>query len=70
MYKVISVLILKSILAAIFSAINGIFVYFLWNWIAPGVFNLAEITFVQSVGICFLFAFLFGRVTFSNKVED
>ena len=34
-------------------------VYYLWNWLMQDLFNIKEITFMQSIGICFLSESLF-----------
>jgi len=34
-------------------------VWFLWNWLMPTIFNVAELTFWQALGMCFLSAALF-----------
>lgn len=47
--------------------INAIPVYFLWNWLMPDLFNISEITFLQSVGIMLLCSLLFKNTSSSSK---
>ena len=44
----------------IFSAIGGLVVMLLWNWLAPEVFGLRTITFWQAFGLLALCRILFG----------
>ena len=37
-------------------------VYLLWNWLIPSMFNLGQITILQSLGICLLCRLLFGKI--------
>ena len=67
MIKPVYVWVLAILLVAIGCCINGAVVYYLWNWIVPSLFHAAKITFIQSVGICFLCFCLFGRVTINKK---
>jgi len=45
---------------AIFMAIGGEVVRLLWNWLAPALFGLREITFWQALGLLALCRILFG----------
>lgn len=45
---------------AVFIAIGGEVVRLLWNWLAPTLFGLREITFWQAVGLLALCRILFG----------
>lgn len=45
---------------AVFILIGGEVVRLLWNWIAPAVFGLREITFWQAIGLLALCRILFG----------
>lgn len=45
---------------AIFAAIGGGLVMFLWNWLAPELFGLRLITFWQALGLLALCRILFG----------
>jgi hypothetical protein len=44
----------------IFSAIGGLVVMLLWNWLAPELFGLRTITFWQAFGLLALCRILFG----------
>jgi hypothetical protein len=45
---------------AIFIAIGGGVVKLLWNWLAPTLFDLRQITFWQAIGLLALCRILFG----------
>ena len=45
---------------AIFTAIGGLIVMWLWNWLAPELFGLRLVTFWQAVGLLALCRVLFG----------
>ena len=45
---------------AVFIAIGGTVVMFLWNWLVPMLFGLPMITFWQSIGLLALGRILFG----------
>ena len=44
----------------VFMAIGGEVVRLLWNWIAPALFRLPQITFWQALGLLALCRILFG----------
>ena len=44
----------------IFALVGGYGVRFLWNWLAPEIFGLREITFWQALGLLALCRMLFG----------
>ncbi|HEY6046076.1 MAG TPA: hypothetical protein VIU65_05690, partial [Pyrinomonadaceae bacterium] len=44
----------------VFSAIGGVVVMLLWNWLAPELFGLRTITFWQAFGLLALCRILFG----------
>ena len=46
----------------IFSWIGGEVVMLLWNWLAPALFGLRQITFWQALGLLALCRILFGGV--------
>ena len=46
----------------IFIAIGGEVVMQLWNWLAPSVFGLRQITFWQAIGLLALCRILFGSL--------
>ena len=45
---------------AIFTIIGGGLVMLLWNWLAPTLFGLSEVTFWQAIGLLALCRILFG----------
>ena len=45
---------------AVFTAIGGGLVMFLWNWLTPPLFGLRLITFWQAIGLLALCRILFG----------
>jgi hypothetical protein len=44
----------------IFTAIGGEIVMLLWNWLAPTLFGLRQVTFWQAIGLLALCRILFG----------
>ena len=44
----------------VFALVFGLFVRMLWNWLAPEVFGLREISYAQAVGMIVLARILFG----------
>ena len=44
----------------VFTAIGGGVVMLLWNWLAPTLFGLPEVTFWQAIGLLALCRILFG----------
>jgi hypothetical protein len=50
----------------IFIAIGGAVVMLLWNWLAPMLLGLPEITFWQSLGLLALSRILFGGFGFGG----
>ena len=44
----------------IFTAIGGEVVMLLWNWLAPALFGLRQVTFWQAIGLLALCRILFG----------
>ena len=44
----------------IFAFLGGQLVMYLWNWLAPALFGLREITFWQALGLLVLCRILFG----------
>ena len=46
--------------AAVFMAIGGGVVMLLWNWLAPELFGLRQVTFWQALGLLALCRILFG----------
>ena len=52
--------ILGPIFVALFIAIGGFVVMYLWNWLAPALFGWHHITFWQAAGLLLLCRILFG----------
>jgi hypothetical protein len=51
----------------IFSWIGGEVVMLLWNWLAPALFGLRQITFWQALGLLALSRILFGGFGFGGS---
>lgn len=49
-----------AVIAALAATVFGFLVMSLWNWLAPAVFGLHEITFWQALGLLILSKLLFG----------
>jgi Ca2+/H+ antiporter, TMEM165/GDT1 family len=49
-----------AMIAAMAATVFGFLVMSLWNWLAPAVFGLREITFWQALGMLILSKILFG----------
>ncbi len=47
-------------IAVLLALVFGLFVMMLWNWLAPAVFSLREISYSQAVGLIILARILFG----------
>lgn len=39
----------------------------LWNWLAPAIFGLGRISFLQAFGLKLLLALVFGRMSIEDK---
>ena len=39
----------------------------LWNWLAPAIFGLGRISFLQAFGLKLLLALVFGRISIEDK---
>lgn len=52
-------LVITLVLIFLFALLSGVPVYFLWNWLCPGLFDLPVITFWQAVGLSALCGCLF-----------
>jgi hypothetical protein len=48
------------LVAPIFILVTGGIVFYLWNWLVPGLFGLKAITFWQAFGLLVLCRMLFG----------
>jgi len=49
------------VIGLLFALVFGLFVKMLWNWLAPGVFSLKEIGYLQAVGLVVLARIFFGH---------
>ena len=38
----------------------------LWNWLAPTIFGLGKISFLQAFGLKLLLGLIFGRISFNE----
>lgn len=45
---------------ALFIALGGVIVQYLWNWLMPALFNVPTLTFWQAFGLLALCRILFG----------
>ncbi len=48
------------VIGLLFALVFGLVVKLLWNWLAPAVFNLHAVTYLQAVGMIVLARLLFG----------
>jgi hypothetical protein len=60
--RIVGLVILGAITAAVFALAFGWFVMLLWNWLMPVIFGLAAITYWQAFGIVLLAKLVFGAV--------
>jgi magnesium-transporting ATPase (P-type) len=54
-------------------AVLSLIVMLLWNWLMPSIFNLAEITYLQAIGILILSKIIFlgiGRHDHRDHCRD
>ena len=58
--KLILIVPLAILGMAIFASIGGELVMLLWNWLAPALFGLRQVTFWQALGLLALCRILFG----------
>ena len=42
----------------------------LWNWLAPTIFGLGQITFLQAFGLKLLLGLIFGRISFNETRKE
>ena len=49
---------------ALFLALGGVVVRWLWNWLMPAIFGLPVLTFWQALGVLALSRILFGGFRF------
>jgi hypothetical protein len=50
-----------TVIGLLFALVFGLVFKMLWNWLAPGVFGLKEIGYLQAVGMIVLARLLFGH---------
>lgn len=53
------VFVLSFIMSAVLAVIIAVPVFFLWNWLMPGIFGLGDITLSQAWGLTWLLSLLF-----------
>ena len=58
--RIISMVVIGLVTAAILGLVFGIFVRELWNWLMPDLFGLKTITYWQAFGIVILGHLIFG----------
>jgi hypothetical protein len=58
--KIVGAIIVGLVTAVLLGFIFGIVVQYLWNWLMPEIFGLAEITYWQAFGIVILAHLIFG----------
>ena len=66
MKVIIKKILLALVVGLVSSLLLGFPLMLLWNWLMPLIFELKEITFLQSTGLVFLSSILF-RDTSSSK---
>ncbi len=45
-------------------------VYYLWNWLMPGLFQLPAVTFLQAAGLSVLGRMLFSSSNYTSQPKD
>jgi len=60
--RIVGLVILGVLAAAVFALAFGWFVMLLWNWLMPAIFGLGTITYWQAFGIVVLAKLIFGAV--------
>jgi hypothetical protein len=60
--RIVGLVILGVLAAAVFALAFGWFVMLLWNWLMPAIFGLGSITYWQAFGIVVLAKLIFGAV--------
>lgn len=64
-----SALLIVGVIIGLVVGLNSVFVYFLWNWLAPVLFNLPTISFLQAAGLWILMTTLTGSGVRFNSSE-
>ena len=60
--RIVGLVLLGVIGAALFALAFGWFVQLLWNWLMPAIFGLGAITYWQAFGIVILAKLIFGAL--------
>ena len=60
--KWVGIAIAAMVGVALLVAIGGAVVMLLWNWLAPDLFHLPQVTFWQALGLLALCRILFGSI--------
>ena len=60
--RVVGMVLLGVVGAALFALAFGYFVKLLWNWLMPAIFGLGVITYWQAFGIVILAKLVFGGI--------
>jgi hypothetical protein len=60
--RIVGLVIVGVLAAAVFALAFGWFVMLLWNWLMPAIFGLGIITYWQAFGIVVLAKLIFGAV--------
>lgn len=66
---IVDAMLIGIMVGIITELITGLIVMWLWNWLMPVIFGLAEITYIQGWGLSFLCGMLF-RTTSRNTKEN
>ena len=59
--------VILAVAFALIGLIAAIPLYFLWNWLMPTIFNIAEITYFQAWGLFWLCSLMFKCSVSSNS---
>ena len=65
--KIVGVVVLAAVTVVVLSALFAIAVYYLWNWLMPGLFGLPAVTLAQAWGLTVLAGFLFKSTTTTSS---
>ena len=69
MKEIFTAIILGLLIFAAFALVFAIPTCLLWNWLMPTLFNLPEITYIQTVGLMFLIRFLFDGIKVNSSKD-
>lgn len=59
----IATIIAVFIALAVIVSVESVIIMFLWNYLAPSIIPLSDISFLQAVALTILSAFLFGGMS-------